>query len=184
MKIGRSHKWYYEQGRVEGDENHSRLVADRLRGDQATRRTRAGRIRRSGGYRIPLVHPGASERRETDRERLHDVPDRSQVQDRAQARRQREVERDAANPAQAHDHVPAKCPRRSREAVRSRERSHSGAGDAGSAQAHSSHVAGGSQAGSTWVSGRAARGARGARRGRRSERLRPDSACSSVSIIA
>src|SRR5262245_19486692 len=36
------------QGRVEGDEGHSGLVADQLCGDEASRRTRAGRIRGAG----------------------------------------------------------------------------------------------------------------------------------------
>src|SRR5439155_10935169 len=52
-------------GRMEGNENHSRLVADRLCGDQATCRTRSGRIRRPGWHRVPLVRPRASKRHQT-----------------------------------------------------------------------------------------------------------------------
>src|SRR5438093_8590551 len=69
MKIGRSHKWYYDPGRVEGKENNSRPVADRICGDQAPCRTRSGRIRRSGWYRVPLVRPRTSKHHQTERER-------------------------------------------------------------------------------------------------------------------
>src|SRR5918992_474021 len=40
--------------RVEGKENNARPMADRICGDQAPCRTRSGRIRRSGWYRVPL----------------------------------------------------------------------------------------------------------------------------------
>ena len=50
----------------------------------------------------------------------YDDAHRPQIQNRAQARRQREVERYAADATQANDHVPARCSRRSREADRSR----------------------------------------------------------------
>src|SRR5213595_3543843 len=60
MKIGRSHKWYYDQGEWKEKKITPDLVADRLCREQATRRTRSRRIRRSGGHRVPLVHPGPS----------------------------------------------------------------------------------------------------------------------------
>lgn len=50
-------------------------------------------------------------------ERLHDVTEWAQVQDRAQARGHRKVERDAKDAAQANDQVSARADFRSREAA-------------------------------------------------------------------
>jgi hypothetical protein len=118
MKIGRSHKWYYDEGEMEGNQDHARPVADRLRRDQATCGTRSRGLRCPGRDRIPLVRTRPSKRRQAERERLHHVAHRTQVQDRPQARGQRQVERDAEDAAQAHDPVLARRHRRPREAER------------------------------------------------------------------
>lgn len=66
MKIGRSHKWYYDRGRMEGNENHARLVAGQLCGYEATRRTRPRGIRCAGRHRVPLVCARTSKYHQTN----------------------------------------------------------------------------------------------------------------------
>ena len=105
---------------MEGNEDHPGLVAGEIRRDETTRRTCPGRIRCSGWCGVPLVRARPSERRDTECERLHHLTDRSQVQDCAQAGGQREMERAASDPAQAHDYVSANRARRPREAERKR----------------------------------------------------------------
>src|SRR5204863_3253995 len=69
---------------------------------------RSRRVRRSRRYGVPLVRAGASECVQAERERLYDVDVGAEVQDRVQEGRYGEVERDAADAAEADDLVPAR----------------------------------------------------------------------------
>ncbi len=60
MKIGRSHKWYYDQGEWKEKKITPDLWQIGYAVSKTTRRTRSRRIRRAGGYGVPLVHSGAS----------------------------------------------------------------------------------------------------------------------------
>src|SRR5947207_10445631 len=100
---------------MEGKEDHPRSLADQLRGDQTAGWPSSRRVRRSRRHGVPLVRAGTSERVQAERERLHDVDDGTEVQDRIQAGRQREMERYASDAAEADYLVPAQRDRGSRE---------------------------------------------------------------------
>jgi len=50
MKIGRSHKWHYDGGGLQGNESFAGLVADQLCGHEAARGPRARRIGCAGRH--------------------------------------------------------------------------------------------------------------------------------------
>jgi hypothetical protein len=119
MKIGRSHTWYYDQG----EWKETKITPDLWRIGYAVAKRRAGRAPEGSGVPIGTeYHWYVLAHQHVAGERLHDLTDWAQVQDRAQAGGPRHVERHAENTAQAHDQISAKRHCRSREAGCARRR--------------------------------------------------------------
>jgi hypothetical protein len=112
MKIGRSHKWYYDPG----EWKETKVTPDLWQIGYAVTKRRAGRAPEGSGVPVGTEYHWYVLAHQNVTKLSANVADRTQVQDRAQARRQREVERDAEDAAQAHDHVLEERDRRPREA--------------------------------------------------------------------
>jgi hypothetical protein len=103
MKIGRSHKWYYDPG----EWKEKKITPDLWQISYAVTKRRAGRAPEGSGVPVGteyhwyiLAHQNVTKLNANDYTT-------AQVQDRAQEGGQREVECHAKDAAQAHDQVSA-----------------------------------------------------------------------------
>src|SRR5436190_9159680 len=104
MKVGRSHKWYYDKG----EWKEKKITPDLWQISYAVTKRRAGRAPEGSGVAVGteyhwyiLAHQNVCKLVQAECERLHDIDVGSQIQDRIQAGGHREKERDAAHPAEA-----------------------------------------------------------------------------------
>jgi hypothetical protein len=141
MRIGRSHKWSYDQG----EWKEKKITPDLWQIGYAVTKRRAGRAPEGSGVPVGTeYHWYILAHQNTAKQTANDYTTSSPVSSSRSRTSARAVRSGVLcrGPTQAHDHVPAKCPRRTREAERPRGRSDRRAGDAGRTYAHSSDVAG------------------------------------------